>query len=147
VVHFYRNVLRTVPRGKSGAVARLLKAIHAQEDRAAALRKATEAIAKLRTMKLAGAARCLESGIADTLAYYAFPCEHWRSLRTNNLLERLNREIRRRTRVVGCFPDGRSAVMLVTARLRYLAGKAWGLKRYLSMHRLWEAEAAREENR
>jgi len=145
VVHFYRNVLGQVPRGKSREVATMLKAIHAQEDRAAALQKAEAVAMKLRELKLEKAAKVLQAGIADTLAYYAFPSEHWRSLRTNNPLERLNREIRRRTRVVGCFPDGRSAVMLVTARLRYLASKDWGTKRYLNMDRLWDTDHSEEE--
>lgn len=86
-----------------------------------------------------------QAGIADTLAYDAFPSEHWRSPRTNNPLERLNRESRRRTRGVGCFPDGRSAVMLVTARLRDLAGKDWGTKRYLNMDRLGDTDHSAEE--
>ncbi len=63
----------------------------------------------------------------------AFPHEHWTRIRTNNPLERLNREIKRRTRVVGTFPDGESALMLVAARLRYVAGTTWGLRRYLNM--------------
>ena len=59
-----------------------------------------------------------EDGVEETLTYFAFPSEHWTRIRTNNAIERLNREIRRRTRVVGCFPDGNSALMLVCARLR-----------------------------
>ena len=55
---------------------------------------------------LAKAAEIVENGIDETLSYYAMPPEHWRCLRTNNPLERLMREIRRRTRVVGAFPDG-----------------------------------------
>lgn len=66
--------------------------------------------------------------------------EHWRRIRTNNPLERIMREIRRRTRDVGAFPDGNSALMLVAARLRHIAGTRWGLKRYLRMERLFEAE-------
>jgi putative transposase len=69
------------------------------------------------------------------------PPEHWRCLRTNNPLERLMREIRRRTRVVGAFPDGKSALMLVAARLRHVAGTRWGAKRYLQMNRLAEVVA------
>ena len=72
----------------------------------------------------------------------AFPTEHWRQIRTNNPLERIMREIRRRTRVVGAFPDGRSALMLVAARLRHIAGTRWGTKRYLDMDRLKEEEEA-----
>lgn len=68
-----------------------------------------------------------------TLTYTRFPMEHWRRIRTNNAIERLNREIRRRTRVVGTFPDGKSALMLVTARLKYVAESEWGKRRYLDM--------------
>jgi putative transposase len=68
------------------------------------------------------------------------PPEHWRCLRTNNPLERLMREIRRRTRVVGAFPDGQSALMLVAARLRHVAATKWGTKRYLQMNRLAESD-------
>ena len=75
----------------------------------------------------------MEGGIEETLAYYAFPEEHWRSIRTNNPLERILREIRRRTRVVGAFPDGQSALNLAAARLRHIAGTEWSTKRYLSM--------------
>ena len=62
-----------------------------------------------------------------------FPPEHWQKIRTNNVIERLNREIRRRTRVVGTFPDGYSALMLVCARLRHVAGTQWDGKKYMSM--------------
>ena len=81
---------------------------------------------------------------SETLSYYHFPREHWRSLRTNNPLERLNREIRRRTRVVGNFPDGNSALMLVAARLRQMAGTKWGTRRYLDMSRLRELRNQQE---
>jgi transposase-like protein len=133
VVHFYRNVLHAVPRGKAKDVALMLKAIHAQEDRAAARQKATEVVLKLQGLRLEKAAQVVESGCDETLSYYAFPSTHWRSLRTNNPLERLNREIRRRTRVVGSFPDGHAALMLVAARLRYMAGQKWGTERYMNM--------------
>lgn len=142
VVHFYRNVWTKVPSGKVKEVAAMLKAIHAQEDRDAAREKARLVIEKLRAMKLRDAAELLEAGVEETLSYYAFPSEHWRSLRTNNPLERLNREIRRRTRVVGAFPDGRSALMLVAARLRYVAASRWGTRRYLNMQRLAHAAVA-----
>ena len=141
VVHFYRNVWSAVPSGKVKSVATMLKAIHAQEDAQAAKEKARQVIMKLREMKLARAAEIVESGIDETLSYYAMPQEHWRSLRTNNPLERLNREIRRRTRVVGSFPDGKSALMLVAARLRHVASTKWGTKRYLLMNRLAEIRA------
>ena len=74
--------------------------------------------------------------------YCDFPYEHWTRIRTNNVIERLNREIRRRTRVVGTFPDGNSALMLVCARLRHVAGTQWGNKKYMNMKHL---EAALED--
>jgi putative transposase len=137
-VHFYRNVFTVVPKSKVKDVAAMLKAIHAQEDRPAALDKARAVVEKLETLKLAKAAGIVRAGVAETLSYMAFPREHWRSLRTNNMLERIMREIRRRTRVVGNFPDGTSALMLVAARLRHIAGTKWGARCYLDMERLRE---------
>lgn len=139
-VHFYRNVFTAVPKGKIKEVAAMLKAIHAQEDRQAAEEKARAVVQKLESMRLSKAAQIVREGASETLAYYAFPREHWRSLRTNNPLERILREVRRRTRVVGNFPDGKSALMLVAARLRHVAGTKWGTRRYLNMDRLRELE-------
>ena len=138
VVHFYRNVFTAVPKGRVKEVAAMLKAIHAQEDRQAAEEKITSVVKKLKCMKLTNAAKIVEEGAKETLSYYDFPSQHWRSLRTNNPLERLMREIRRRTRVVGAFPDGRSALMLVAARLRHISATRWGTRRYLNMARLTE---------
>jgi transposase-like protein len=145
VVHWYRNVFTAVPKGKVKAVAAMLKAIHAQEDREAARRKAEDVVAKLEAMKLGNAAQIMREGVEETLCYMAFPTEHWRQIRTNNPLERIMREIRRRTRVVGAFPDGRSALMLVAARLRHIAGTRWGTKRYLDMDRLREQEQEKQD--
>ena len=136
VVHFYRNVFSVVPKSKVKLVAKMLKAIHAQESKKAAREKVKAVIAELRTLKLRDAARKIEDGVEETLTYFAFPSEHWTRIRTNNAIERLNREIRRRTRVVGCFPDGNSALMLVCARLRHVAGTQWGNKKYMSMKHL-----------
>jgi putative transposase len=132
-VHFYRNVFSHVPVPKLREVALMLKAIHAQESRQAARQKADEVITKLRAMRLGKAAELVERAVDETLAYYAFPEEHWRRIRTNNPLERLMREIRRRTRVVGALPDGQSALNLAAARLRHIAGTRWSTKRYLNM--------------
>lgn len=90
----------------------------------------------------ADAAEHVRTGIEETLYYYAFPREHWRCLRTNNPLERLLREVQRRTRAAGAFPDGKSALMLAAARLRHLAGTKWGTRRYMDMNRLTEASEA-----
>jgi transposase-like protein len=89
-------------------------------------------------MRLKEAAKIIEDGIKETLSYTNFPYQHWLKIRTNNMLERVNREIRRRTRVVGSFPDANSALMLVCARLRYVAGSQWGVKMYMSMKHLDE---------
>jgi putative transposase len=108
----------------------MLKAIHASEEIAAAREKAV--IEKLRGLRLTRAAELVEAAVEETLTYYAFPEEHWRRIRTNNPLERILREIRRHTRVVGAFPDGQSALNLA-ARLRHIAGTAWSTKRYLNI--------------
>ena len=77
-------------------------------------------------MKLKEAAKKVEDGIEETLTYCDFPSEHWTQ---HNAIKRLNCEIRRRTRVVGTFPDGNSALMLVFARLRHVAEHAVGQKK------------------
>jgi len=143
MVHFYRNVFSIVPKSRVKEVAAMLKAIHAQEDQGEARRKAEAVAQRLESMKLKEAAQVVREGAEETFSYYGFPREHWRSLRTNNPLERIMREIRRRTRVVGAFPDGRSALMLAAARLRHIASTKWGLKRYLDMGRLVEADQER----
>lgn len=135
-VHFYRNVFTVVPRSKVKDVAAMLKAIHAQEDRAAAIEKAKAVVEKLKEMKLKEAAKKVEDSVKETLTYMDFPREHRLKIRSNNVIERLNREIRRRTRVVGAFPDGQSALMLVCARLRYMEDSLWGTKVYLNMKHL-----------
>lgn len=137
-VHFCRNVFSVTPRSKMKEVAAMLKAIHSQEDKTAAREKAAAVAAKLREMKLKEAAKKIEDSILETLTYMDFPYAHWSKLRSNNVIERLNREIRRRTRVVGAFPDGNSALMLVCARLRHVASKAWGTRRYMNMTHLDE---------
>ena len=135
-VHFYRNIFSVTPRNKVKTVAMMLKAIHAQESKEAAREKALLVAEKLKEMKLASAAKKLEDGIEETITYMDFPYQHWTRIRTNNTIERLNREIKRRTRAIGAFPDGQSALMLVCARLRHVAGTQWGSKRYMSMNHL-----------
>jgi transposase-like protein len=137
-VHWYRNVLSVVPRGKMKEVAAMLKAIHAQEDKQAAKEKAENIADKLEAMKLKKAAQRVRDGIDETLSYRDFPREHHRHIYTNNMLENIMKQIRRRTRVVGAFPDGNSAVMLAAARLRHIAGTRWGNKRYMNIDRLKE---------
>ena len=124
-VHFYRNVLARVPKSRRAAVAAMLKAVHAMESREASEAKALAVAEELEGMRLGEAARVVRAGYAETLTYTGFPREHWARIRTNNAIERLSREVRRRTRVVGTFPDGKSALVLVTARLKYVAKSEW----------------------
>ena len=144
-VHFYRNVFSVVPRGKMKEVAAMLKAIHAQEGLAEAREKADAVADKLDKMKLYKAAQKVRDSIDETLSYYHFPAEHKRHIWTNNPLERIMREIRRRSRVVGCFPDGNSALMLAAARLRHIAGTKWGTRRYMNMDHLKELQKEQPE--
>lgn len=146
-VHFYRNVLAKVPKRRRAEVAASLKAIHAQEDRARSLEKAASVAAELRASKLDAAARVVEEGAEETLTYALFPREHWRRIRTNNGIERLNREIKRRTKAIGTFPAGDAAVMLAAARCKYVADGSWGQRRYLDMEKLdgWDERKVLEE--
>lgn len=132
-VHFYRNVLARVPKTRRPRVAAMLKAIHAMESREAAEAKALEVASELEKSKPREAAMVVGDGYAETPTCTRFPREHWRRIGTDSAIERLDREIRGRTRVVGAFPDGRSALMLVTARLEYVAESSWGSRRYLDV--------------
>ena len=89
----------------------------------AARSKGLLVVARLNELKLQVAA-LVQEHIEETFSYFAFPSEHWRSLRTNNPLQWIIREIRRRNRVAGAFPDGNSALLLISARLRQIAGKS-----------------------
>ena len=139
-VHFYRNIFSATPRKCMREAAMMLKAIHSQECKSAAREKAAQAAQKLRERKLSAAAKKLEDGIDETLTYMDFPSQHWSRIRTNNTIQRLNREIKRRTKAIGAFPDGQSALMLVCARLCHVAGTQWGVKRYMNMDHLYEMD-------
>ena len=140
MVHFERNILAKVnPKNRDWA-ADALKAIFSMESRDKALEKAESVAKDMEARKLREAAKCLREGIGETTTSLLddYPREHRRRIRTNNMIERLNREIRRRTRVVGSFPDGRSALMLICARVRYVTSSEWSTRRYLDMSRLGE---------
>lgn len=145
VVHWYRNAWSCVPKGRVKELSAMLKAIHASEDREAALKKAEDVAQKLEGMKLKKAAAFVRETVEQTLSYMGYPREHWTRLRTNNPLERVMKEIKRRTKVVGAFPDGHSALMLSAARLRHVAGTRWGTRKYLDMQRLYELEDERRQ--
>jgi putative transposase len=88
--------------------------------------------------KMSKAADLVEHVVQETLMYYYFPDIHWQKIRTSNPLERIIKEIRRRTRVVGAFPDGRSYLSLAAVRLRYIAGTAWSTKRYMNVRPFYQ---------
>ena len=99
----------------------------------------------LRAARMNTAADLVERSVSETLTYYAFPDIHWQKIRTNNPLERIMKEIRRRTRVVGAFPDGQSCLNLAAARLRYIAGTAWSAKCYMNMRPLYQPQVMQTE--
>lgn len=140
MVHFERNILARVNPGNRDWAADALKAIFSMETRGKALEKAESVAEDMESRKLREVAECLREGIGETTTYLldGYPREHRRRIRTNNMIERLNRETRRRTRVVGSFPDGRSALMLICARIRYVTSNEWSTRRYLDMSRLGE---------
>ena len=142
MVHFYRNVFSHVPTTKVREISHMLKAIHAQESREAAQEKAAAVIDELRRQKLGKAADLVEAHIDETLSYYSFPDSHWLKIRTNNPLERIMKEIRRRTRVVGAFPDGESCLNLAAARLRHIAGSQWSTRKYMNMAPLYAEQTS-----
>ena len=142
MVHFYRNVFSHVPSTKVREVSHMLKAIHAQENRSAAQEKADAVIAELRRQRMTKAAELVEESIAETLTFYAFPDSHWIKIRTNNPLERIMKEIRRRTKVVGAFPDGESCLNLAAARLRHIAGSQWSTRKYMNMAPLYAEQVS-----
>ena len=127
---FYRNVPARVPKSGRAAVAAMPRAARSMESREASEAKALAVAEELEGMHPGEAAWVVRAGYAETLTYTGFPREHWARIRTNNAIERLSREVRRRTRVVGTFPDGKSALMLVTARPKYVAESEWGSRRY-----------------
>ena len=135
-IHFYRNIFSVTPRSKVKLVTKMRKAIYAQESKKAAHEKAKAVVEQLRSMKLKEAAKKVGDGIEETLTYCDFPSEHWTRIRTNNCLKRLNREMRRPTRVVSSFPDGSSALVLVCARLHQMTGTQWDNKKYMNLKHL-----------
>ena len=140
IVHWYRNAFTMCPRKHLHDVVAMLKAIHAQEDKEAARQKVALVVRKLQVMKLERIVNFIKNSVEETLTYMDFPYEHWSRLRTNNGLERIMKEIRRRTRVVGSFPDGYSAMMLVGARLRHISTTKWGTRQYMTTCKLYEGD-------
>lgn len=131
-VHFMRNVLCRVNKASQGFVAATLKHVFAQQSRAEATEACAKALELLRE-KFPGAAAVVEEAENDVLAYMAFPEKHWRQIHSTNPLERLNKEIRRRTDVVGIFPNVESVIRLVGSLLMEQSDE-WAVgRRYFSI--------------
>jgi transposase-like protein len=110
-VHFLRDCLGHARKDQHGLLAALIRPIFNADSLAQARDRLSEAVAHL-DGRLAKVATMLEDAEADILAFYAFPSSHWRKLRSTNPLERFNKEVGRRTDVVGIFPDDRSLIRL-----------------------------------
>jgi putative transposase len=134
VVHFERNVLSSVPAGAMGEVAEDLKAIFKVRRQRTAQALAEEFV-ELYGKRFPKAVSVFEAGIEDALTYLNYPGSHHARLRTTNMLERLFREIKRRTRVVGVFPNETSASTLAT-EIALRSSEEWALRRYLTMDAL-----------
>jgi putative transposase len=133
-VHFERNVLSHVPASETGEVAEDLKAIFKiRRERSA--RALAEEFVELYGKRFPKAVSVFEAGIDDALTYLSFPGSHHAKIRTTNMLERLFREVKRRTRVVGVFPNETSASTLAT-EIALRSSEEWALRRYLAMDAL-----------
>jgi transposase-like protein len=115
-VHFMRNLLATVPQGAREAIAAIVRTIFAQPDHASAMAQLRKVADGLRP-RFAQTAALLEDAAEDILAYRHLPLEHQRQLHSTNPLERLNKEIKRRSNVVGIFPNPAAVIRLVGAIL------------------------------
>ena len=135
-----------VSKQKIKDVAKMLKAIPTQKEKAAALQKAEAVAEKLRSMRLTKVTQKVEKNLAETLTYMGLPMEHWTRIRTNDTLERLNKESKHRAKVVGISQMINPLLMLVCARLKHVAFSDWENKRYLNMEHLRSMILSAEEN-
>jgi putative transposase len=137
--HFMRNLLTRVPKSAQSFVATMVRTIFAQPDAASVLDQHARVVGQLES-RFGEAAALLDEAAPDLLAFSALPKEHWRQLWSNNSLERLNKEIRRRTDVVGIFPDRAAIVRLVGALLAE-QHEEWAVatRRYMSAESIAKA--------
>ena len=138
--HAMRNLLTRVPKSAQSFVATMVRTIFAQPDAATVHEQHGRVVDQL-AVRFPEAAALLEEAAPDLLAFTAFPKEHWRQLWSNNSLERLNKEIRRRTDVVGIFPDRSPIVRLVGAVLAEQHDEWAVARRYMSAESIAKALA------
>jgi putative transposase len=136
--HFMRNVLCRVPRSAQPFVATLVRTIFAQPSAEEVQAQLQRVIAQLES-RFPEVARLLEEAAPDITAFASFPLEHWRQIWSNNPQERLNREIRRRSDVVGIFPDRASIIRLVGSVLAEQHDEWQVARRYMSQESLTKA--------
>jgi putative transposase len=136
--HFMRNLLTRVPRSAQAVVATLVRTIFAQPDAASVWEQHARVVEQL-TERFAAAAELLAEAGADVLAFTAFPKEHWKQIWSNNPQERLNKELRRRTDVVGIFPNRDAVVRLVGSVLAEQHDEWAVVRRYMSAESLTKA--------
>ena len=138
--HFMRNLLTRVPKSAQGFVATMVRTIFAQPDAATVREQHARIVDQLET-RFPDAAALLEEAGPDLLAFTGFPKEHWRQLWSNNSLERLNKEIRRRTDVIGIFPNRPAVIRLVGAVLAEQNDEWTVARRYMSADSIAKALA------
>jgi len=145
-VHFVRNLLTRVPKSAQTLAATLVRSIFAQPDLEAVWAQHARIVEQLQE-RFSDAASLLAEAGSDVLAFATFPREHWRQIWSNNPQERLNREVRRRTDVVGIFPDRAAIVRLVGAVLAEQHDEWLVARRYLSAESLKVAQMAATEEK
>jgi len=142
-VHFMRNVLSQVPKSYQGMVSSIIRTIFAQNDQASAREQLRHVVDELKN-RFPKAMTILEEAEDDILAYMAFPREHWTQIHSTNPLERLNREIRRRTDVVCIFPNREAVIRLVGAMLMEQNDEWQVGRRYFSLESMAKLTPAKE---
>lgn len=134
-VHFMRNVLAHVPKAHQPAISAAVRTTFAQPDQQTATRQWRQVADNLRE-RFPRAADCMDNAEEDVLAFMAFPKDHWPKLASTNCLERLNKEIKRRSNVVGIFPNNAAVTRLVGAVLMEQNDEWQVCRRYLSLESL-----------
>ena len=143
-VHFMRNVLAHISKRDKSMVAAALRTIFAQPDQEVAQQQLAE-VARAMAERWPNAAEVLLAGEEDVLSYMTFPPEHWTRIYSTNPLERLNREVKRRTNVVGIFPDSEAVLRLVGSVLIEIHEEWQTGRRYFSLESMRKLKEPLEE--